>query len=128
VTVRLLVLIVGSAALWLLLGLPARHLGGGDDALTYAGVAALLCTLPMAVSLFVTTRIAARNPQMLAIAVLGATGARMFLVLVGGLIAAAANPFYGQPAFWLWLVVFYMATLALDVGLLLASRPSAPAK
>ena len=34
-------LIGGAAVLWLLLGLPARHLGGGDDALKYAGAAAI---------------------------------------------------------------------------------------
>jgi hypothetical protein len=125
---RLLVLIGGSAALWLLLGLPARHLGGGEDALTYAGVAALLCTVPMAATLVVTNRLASRNPQMLAIGVLAATGVRMFLVLAGALALAGVDPFFGQPVFWFWLVVFYLATLAFDVGLLIAGRPSAPVK
>jgi hypothetical protein len=125
---RLLVLVGGSAALWLLLGLPARHLGGGDDALKYAGVAALLCSVPMAATLVVTTRLASRKPQMLAIGVLGATGLRMFVVLAGALVLAAVDPFFGRPVFWFWLVVFYLATLALDVGLLVAGQSSAPAK
>jgi hypothetical protein len=125
---RLLVLIGGTAALWLLLGLPARHLGGGDNALKFAGVAALLCSVPMAATLVVTTRLANRKPQMLAIGVLGATGLRMFVVLAGALVLATIDPFFGRPVFWFWLVVFYLATLALDVGLLVAGQPSAPLK
>ncbi len=127
-TQRLLLLIGGSAALWLLLALPARHLGGGDDALKYSGTAALLCTVPMALTLVLTTRLAARNPRMAAIAVLGATGARMFAVLLAGGLLSVADPSFREPAFWLWLVVFYLATLALDVGLLLASLPPGPVK
>jgi hypothetical protein len=126
VTQRLLMLIGGSALLWLLLGLPARHLGGGDDALKYAGAAALLCTVPMALSLVLTTRLAAQKPQMLAVGVLGATGVRMFVVLGAGLLLGVVDPYFGGQAFWLWLVVFYLATLALDVGLLLAGQPSRP--
>lgn len=114
-------------ALWLLVGLPARHFGGGDEALQYTGTAALLCAIPMALTLALTARLAVKAPRMLAIGVLGATGLRMFVVLISGLVLAAFVPFYREQAFWLWLVVFYLATLALDVGLLLASKPVDPA-
>jgi hypothetical protein len=124
---RVLLLIGAAACLWLLLGIPARYLGGGDNALKYSGVAALLCTVPMAVSLVITTRLGRRNPRMLAIGVLAATGARMLVVLLGAVILSAADPFFEQPAFWAWLVIFYLATLALDVGLLLAGQPGKPA-
>jgi hypothetical protein len=127
VTRRLLMLVGSVAALWLLLGLPARHFGGGDDALMHSGAAALLCTLPMAVSLAVVTRLARTNPQMQAIGILGASGVRMIFVLAAALALAGIDPFFGQPAFWMWLVVFYCATLALDVGLLLADGARGPA-
>jgi hypothetical protein len=128
VTRRLLLLIGIVAAMWLLLGLPARHLGGGDDALVYAGVAALLCAVPMAASIVVLARVAVRRPQLLPIATLGAGGGRMFFVLFGGVALASAGPFFRQTAFWLWLVVFYLATLTLDVVLLLKSQPPGSVK
>jgi hypothetical protein len=126
---RSLMLLVGvPAAMWLLLGLPARHLTGNDDILWQAGAAALLCTLPGAAALIVITRLTSRNPGMLPLLVMGATGVRMFAVLIVGMLLAIAFPFFRAQAFWLWLVVFYLTTLALDVGLLLKSQPSGPAK
>jgi hypothetical protein len=125
---RLLLLLGATAALWLLVGIPARHLGGGDSALWLSGTAALICAVPMAVTLILTARLASRAPGMLPLIALGATGLRMFAVLIAALLLAVLVPIYRDQAFWLWLVVFYLATLALDVGLLLAGRPSGPVK
>ena len=48
---RLLLLIGGAVAFWLLVGLPARAFGGGDQALVFSGAAVLLCLPPMAATL-----------------------------------------------------------------------------
>jgi hypothetical protein len=126
VTQRLLVLFGSTAALWLLTGVPASRLGGGEDALRYSGTAALLCVLPMAVALAVTARLAARNSPMLTFAVLGATGLRMFVVLAAAVALATFVSFYRETAFWLWLAIFYAGTLVLEVSLLLVGRPAGP--
>jgi hypothetical protein len=63
---------------------------------------------------------------LLTIAVLGATGVRMFTVLAAAMALATLVPYYREPVFWLWLAIFYAGTLALEVGLLLVGRPSRP--
>ena len=40
-----------ALAFWLLVGLPARWLGGGDLAVLYSGTAALLCLVPGVIAL-----------------------------------------------------------------------------
>jgi hypothetical protein len=122
---RLLLLIGGAAAFWLLAGLPARALGGGDRALIFCGAAVLLCLPPMAASLVWVGWAQTRAPYDQLIAVVGGTVARMMFVLAGALILALAVPYFqGQLAFWIWLLVVYMAALALDVALILAGRPA----
>jgi hypothetical protein len=120
---RLLLLILGAAAFWLLLGLPARALGGGDRALIFTGTAVLLCLPPMAATLAWAAWAQNKSPQDQLTMVIGGTGVRMLFVLTGALVLALAVPYYqGQVTFWVWLIVVYLAALALDVGLMLAGR------
>jgi hypothetical protein len=122
---RLLFLIGGAAAFWLLVGLPARALGGGDRALIFSGAAVLLCLPPMAGALVWASWAQSQSPQDQLVAVVGGTGVRMIFVLAGALILALAVPYFqGQVAFWIWLLVVYAAALALDVALILAGRPA----
>jgi hypothetical protein len=122
---RLLLLIGGSAAFWLLAGLPARALGGGDQALIFSGTAVLLCLPPMAAALVWIGWAQTQSSQDQLVAVVGGTGVRMIFVLAGALIRALAVPYFqGQVAFWIWLLVVYAAALALDVALILAGRPA----
>jgi len=114
--------------LWLLLALPASYLTESDAPVWHSGAAALLCTVPMALAFVGTTRLARRDPRTAAVVALGASGLRMFVVLSGGLVLGLLVPFYRNQAFWLWLVVFYFTTLALDVALLLRLRPTDSAK
>jgi hypothetical protein len=121
---RLLLLLGGSIAFWLLVALPARHLGGGDAAVVFSGTAILLCLVPMAVTLLWGEYALKRSPDQQLILVLGGTGLRMALVLVGGWTLYQWVPYYhGHESFLLWLVVAYLFTLALDMTLLLAGRP-----
>jgi hypothetical protein len=121
---RLLFLVGGSAAFWLLVGLPARHLGGGDAAVVFLGTALLLCLAPGVVTLVWGESVFRQSPDKQLILVLGGSGMRMAFVLLAGWMLYLWAPFYRQQAsFLIWLVVGYLYTLALDMTLLLAGRP-----
>jgi hypothetical protein len=125
---RLLFLIGGSAAFWLLIGLPARHLGGGDASMVFLGTALLVCLAPAILTLVWGERAFRQSPDKQLILVLGGTGVRMAFVLLAGWILYLWAPYYQrQNGFLIWLVVGYLFTLALDVTLLLAGRPEARA-
>ena len=123
---RLLFLVGGSAAFWLLVGLPARHLGGGDSAVVFLGTALLLCLAPAVATLVWGERAFRQSPDKQLILVLGGSGVRMAFVLLAGWMLYLWAPFYQrQASFLIWLVVGYLYTLALDMTLLLAGRPEA---
>ncbi len=123
---RLLFLVGGSAAFWLLVGLPARHLGGGDAAMVFLGTALLLCLAPAILTLVWGERAFQQSADKQLILVLGGTGVRIIFVLLTGWILYLWAPYYQrQNSFLIWLVVGYLFTLALDVTLLLAGRPEA---
>jgi len=118
------VLFGASLAFWLLAGLPARLLGGGDAALVHSGTALLLCLVPMALTLVWGGWALSRGPEEQLVLVLGGTGLRMFLVLAAGWALYTWAPYYrDQVAFLIWLLVCYLFTLALDLALLLGGRP-----
>ena len=114
----------GVAALWLLLALPARYLGGGDDAVVQSGFAALLCLVPAAAVMVWSQWAFRKGGEQQLYAVLGGGGVRMFFVLGSGFLLSEVLGWYrGQIGFWVWLGVFYFCTLALEIGLLIKSRP-----
>jgi hypothetical protein len=120
----LLVLIGLTLAFWLLVGLPARWLGGGDLALLYSGTAALLCLVPGVITLLWVGRTSAGPEQQLT-AVLAGTSVRMFLVLgVTFLLLVTLDPYRGAVPFAIWVLVFYLFTLALETRLVLSARSS----
>ena len=122
---RLFLLLVGSATFWLLVALPARMLGGGNAAVLYSGTALLLCLLPMAATLVWTEYALRQSPEQQLVAVLGGTGVRMAVVLGGAWLLFASVPFYREHAgFWIWVLVCYLFTLALEIVLMLAGRAS----
>jgi len=121
---RLVFLVGGCAAFALLVGLPARHLGGGDAAVVFIGTALLLCLVPAIVTLLWGERALHQTPDKQLILVLGGTGVRMFFVLLSGGALFQWVPYYqGQASFLIWLLVCYLFTLALDMMLLLVGRP-----
>jgi hypothetical protein len=125
---RLLLLVGGALAFWLLVGLPARILGGGDEALVFSGTAVLLCLPPMAATLIWAGLVQDKSAYDQMIMVLGGTGLRIGFVLAGALIVYFTIPYFqGQVAFWIWVLVVYLAALALDVLLMIAGRPAAKA-
>jgi hypothetical protein len=126
---RLLLLVSGSLAFWVLVGIPARLLGGGDAALVYSGTALLLCLVPAAVTLaWAGQALKGTVDQQLAL-VLGGTGLRMFTVLGAAWVLYEWVPYYRLSAgFWVWVLVSYLFTLALELTLLLAGRPAQETK
>jgi hypothetical protein len=125
---RLAFLILVSLLTWAALAIPARYLWG-EAALLLSAVALALCLLPTTATL--AWGLAARHPtpEQQLLLVLGGTGIRMAVVLGVGLMLYLTVDFFRQTAFWLWLLVFYLLTLALEIALLLekATRPGLPA-
>ena len=120
---RLLVLVGGCAAFCLLVGLPARHIGGGDSAVVFLATGLVLCLLPAVVTLIWGERALRRSADQMLIMVLGGTGVRMAFVLLAGWTLYQCVPYYQQQSsFLIWLAVAYLFTLALDITLLLAGR------
>jgi hypothetical protein len=124
VSQRLFLLSAGTLLLWVATALPVWLLGG-EWALLHAGTAALLCLVPCLLTLVWVERTGQKQPQQMLLAALGATGVRMFGVLgVGIVLVQAVPPFRGQDGFLIWLLIFYLFTLALEMTLLLTARPS----
>jgi len=120
---RFLVLLGGCAAFCLLVGLPARHLGGGDAVLVFLGTGLLLCLVPGIVTLIWGERALRESPDKQLILVMGGMGLRMAFVLLAGLVLFQYVPYYQrQGSFLLWLAVSYLFTLALDIIVLLTGR------
>jgi hypothetical protein len=130
---QLAILWIGCLGLWVLLGGSAWLLLG-DIALLDASVACALCIVPMTATLVwcewafgAERRIRAPEQQLLAM--LGGTGVRMFVVLVGGIVLFHAVNELHRPAFLLWVVVFYLTTLTLEVALMIRRQEaSVPAE
>ncbi len=126
---RLLLLVSGSMAFWVLVGVPARLLGGGDDALACSGTALLLCLVPAALTLAWAGKALQGTIDQQLLLLLGGTGLRMFLVLGAAWLLYAWVPFYSAAdGFWLWVLGAYLFTLALELALMLAGRPAQETK
>ena len=120
---RLGLLIAGSLAVWLLAAYPA-HLLGGDAAVVYSAVALVLCLVPAAMTLLWAGWALGRSAEQQLGMVLGSTGARMVFVLGTALALHYAVPYFQQQSFWVWILVFYLVTLTLEMVLIVKDRPA----
>jgi hypothetical protein len=119
---RQLGILLGSmAVLWLLLALPARWIWG-DVVLLHSVVALSLCALPAAASLAWANVGLKHSPEMLMFQVLGATGLRMAFVLGVGLALYLGLPDHFSEVFWVWVLVFYMFSLFVEVCLVVRAK------
>jgi hypothetical protein len=124
VSKRILILVGGVTAFWLLLALPARHLGGGDEAVVQAGFAALLCLVPAVAALAWADWAFRQSPEQRLYAILGGGGVRMFFVLGAAVVCVEVlGWFRGAGGFWIWIGVFYLFTLALEIALMVTALP-----
>jgi hypothetical protein len=132
VTGRVLLLIVGCLACWVLVALPARALLEDVEqarrVIAYSGVALLLCLVPAVATLCWARRSLDRSPQEVLAAVLGGTGIRLFATLLAAWALTQSVPFFGDGSFLYWLLGAYLFTLTLEMTLLLAGRPASAPK
>jgi hypothetical protein len=114
----LLGLAVGTAALWVLLTVPARLLWPEDAILSWSTAAALICLGPTAVTLAWTHWAYAGKPEQQVLAVFGGTAVRMVVVIAVGLILFYSLESFQYQRFWIFVVVYYLFTLALEMILI----------
>lgn len=120
---RVLLLVVGSILFVALAALPVARLTDYDQAFLHASTAMVLCLIPGVLTLIWASWMYERDPQQQLLVMLGATGIRMFGVLiVGYLLYTQVPPYRDQLGFLLWLVVCYVFVLALELILLLSGQ------
>ena len=107
------------AGLWLLLSAPAWWIAGwaGLEGLT---IAAVLCLVPGWLVFLLASGYGFANFQ--AVAVLGGMTLRMLFVLAGTLIVLSTRSHLRLKEFVIWLLVFYLAALAVETGIVLKGR------
>jgi hypothetical protein len=121
---RVALLLVGSLAFWLVLAIPARSLWG-HAAVWHSLAAAGLCLVPTAATLLAAQWATRQPPELQLVVVVFGTLLRMFFVLAAGLVIYFRVPFFQDAAFWVWILVFYLFTLALEMTLLLTRQAPA---
>jgi hypothetical protein len=126
VTRQLVPLLLGSLAIWLLLAIPA-WLVIGEIALLETAVACGLCLLPMTATLLWCHWSLGGAPEQQLLAVLGGTSVRLVVVIAVGIGLNRTVEALHRPAFLIWVVVFYLATLTLEI-VLVVRRQNAEAK
>jgi hypothetical protein len=114
-------LLGGTLAFWILLMYPARWLGL-EHASLYSSVAVLLCLVPAVVTMVWAGAVPKRSPEQHLQLVLGSTFLRMGFVLGVGLVLYLGVPDFDRPSFWIWVSLFYLFTLALEVTLVVRGR------
>lgn len=121
-TVRQVALLIGGTlGLWLLALYPAVELGG-ETALVHSAVAMAMCLLPAVFTLVLANWACSQSPDQQLLLILGGGGVRMLAVLSVGLLLSTSVPYFQPLAFWIWVLVFYLYILGLEVALLVAGR------
>jgi hypothetical protein len=118
VTKALLWLVGGTVAFWGLLTYPARLVWPDDPTFAWTTAAALLCLVPTALTLAWTSWAYREQAQQQLVAVLGSTGVRLFVVIAVGMVLFLNVKEFEYQRFWLFVIVFYLFTLALEMVLI----------
>ena len=115
---RKLGLFLGAiAGLGLATSLPAWWLWG-DEAFVGSLVALSLCALPMLATMLWAEWAFGQSPESQLAATLGGSGIRMAFVALAGIVLSRSVPMFEHPAFLMAVVGYYLATLTLEVVLL----------
>lgn len=122
---RQVAVLVGATALfWAVLALPARA-WWGDAVLVPSLTALALCLVPAVATLAWALQAGKKDPAQQPLVALAGTGVRLFGVAGGGVLLQALFPAEFTFAFWVWALLFYLFTLALEVALLVGKQPAA---
>jgi len=112
-------LIAATFLPWLLLSSLSINAWWIDDGhLLYSAVAAVLALIPALVTMAWCDLALGQSPEQQLAAVLGSTGIRMAFVVAIGLFLYFAIPAFTSTWFWLWIIGFYLWTLAVETVLL----------
>jgi hypothetical protein len=114
-----------GVGLWLVLLAPAWW-WYGELALIQSGVALALSLVPAVATLIWADRVWKNSPEMQLLAALGGSGVRMAIVLGVGACLYFQYPETFSAAFLVWLLIFYLVFLALEMTLLLRPGKSLP--
>jgi len=117
----LLGLIGGTVVFWILMTYPASLLWPEDPTWLWSTTAAALCLLPTALTLVWARRADPHKPEQQLLAVMGGTGVRMAFVLAAGLILFLNVNAFGYQRFWIFVIVYYLFTLTLEMVLIVRS-------
>lgn len=122
---RLAGLIVVTLLLWAAAAWIGQRLWG-ESAVIQSAAAMLLCLVPAVGTMAWALAVRSRSSGEQMLAMLGGVGLRMFLVLGLGLAAYHAVPLLQSEAFWIWLLVFYLVTLGLEMMMVLLPDAATP--
>src|SRR6266480_4905920 len=114
---RPLLLVAGCAWIWLLLA-PVAYVLDPEWGLVHSAVAAAICLLPTVATLLWCDRVLGNSPEMQLAAVFGGTGVRMAVVVGAALALYSSLEEFRLGRFWVWIVVFYLVSLTLEMILL----------
>ena len=121
---QLAVLIVGTLLFWVALVYPAGQLWG-ESAVVFSAVAMGICLAPAILTLLWVHWSYDQSPEQRLVAGLGGSGVRMGVVLATGLLLNANVPYFQPESFCIWVLVFYLYTVGLEVMLLVMGRSGA---
>jgi hypothetical protein len=130
----LLWLVGGTALFGALVTYPARLLAERQQwerpelTVWWSAIAALLCLVPTALTLAWTRRAYAAQPEQQLLAVMGGTAVRMAFVIAAGLVLFLGVPEFEYQRFWVFVVVYYLFTLALEMVLIVRGTAAGPAQ
>jgi hypothetical protein len=124
VSKRLSLFLLIALLVWVIVAYPAYRLGSAE-ALVYSVVALGLCLIPTAGTLAWSLWNTDPAPEQQLLVVLGGTGVRMGFVLGGSLILFHWVPYFQQEIFWLWVLGFFLFTLALETILIVSGQSAA---
>lgn len=113
-------LIAATLTTWIVLVWPACLLWGAEVAVPSLS-ACLLCLFPSMLTLAWAVSCVGGKAEQQVAAVLGGMLVRMVVVLAGALILFFNVPILHAVNFWIWVLVFYLLSLALEMALVLAS-------
>jgi hypothetical protein len=118
---RLFLLVGSCLLLWFLLAGPV-FVGLGEQQLLFSAVAAGICLLPAAATMFWCELSVGKTPEAQFAVALGGTAVRMVFVVGLGMLLYFGLSGFRSAGFWLWVIGYYLVTLVIEV-VLLARRP-----
>jgi hypothetical protein len=106
---------------WVVAAYPAYRFGG-EQTLVHSAVAALLCLAPAGLTFLLARQSFGASPEQRLLLTLGGTGLRMFVVLGVVAVLFLTVPYFQQTGFILWVLGFYLLSLALEVTFLVREQ------